>query len=149
MASTLQSASLADCNVTKDEFHSLKRPTNDKDIVILPEDKGRVTVVMDERDYTAKIESLVNEKQAYELLKRDPTVASILRCQSMLLQFDLPCAKTSINKSPYQPPLPTDDLMDLRHLQASSLHLLHQHTDLKYPLCSHKNQEKQFVCRFI
>ena len=55
IASTLQSASLTDCNLTKDEFHSLKRLTNDKDIVILPADKGRVTVVMDEKDYTAKI----------------------------------------------------------------------------------------------
>ena len=32
---------------------------------------------------------------------------------STLLQFALPCAKTAINKSPYQPPLPTYDLIDL------------------------------------
>ena len=45
-ASTLQSASLTDCNLMKDELHALKRLKNDKDIVILPADKGRVTVVI-------------------------------------------------------------------------------------------------------
>ena len=65
IASTLQSASLTDCNLTKDELHALKRLKNDRDIVILPADKGRVTVVMD-KDYTDKMDSLVNEKQTYE-----------------------------------------------------------------------------------
>ena len=51
--------------MTKDELHALKRLKNDKDIVILPADKGRVTVVMD-KDYTDKMDSLVNEKQTYE-----------------------------------------------------------------------------------
>ena len=40
IASTLQLASLADCNLTKDELHVLRRLRNDKDIVILPADKG-------------------------------------------------------------------------------------------------------------
>ena len=57
----------------KDELHALKRIKNDKDIVILPADKGRVTVVMDNKDYTDKMDSLVNEKQTYEPLKRHPT----------------------------------------------------------------------------
>ena len=46
IASTLQSASLADCNLTKDKLHALKRLKN-KDIVIPPADKGRVTIVID------------------------------------------------------------------------------------------------------
>ena len=75
IASTPQSASLTDCNLTKDELHALKRLKSNKNIVILPADKGRVTVVMDKKDYTDKIDSLVNEKQTYEPLKRDPTPA--------------------------------------------------------------------------
>ena len=39
-----------DCNLTKDELHALRRLRNDKDIVILPADKGRVTVVVDKKD---------------------------------------------------------------------------------------------------
>ena len=75
IASTLQSASLTDCNLTKDELHALKRIKNDKDIVILPADKGHVTVAIDKMDYTDKMDSLVNDKQIYEPLKRDPTPA--------------------------------------------------------------------------
>ena len=33
---------------------------NDKDIVILPADKGRITVVMDKKDYTDKMDSLAS-----------------------------------------------------------------------------------------
>ena len=227
IASTLQSASLTDCNSTKDELHALRRLRNDKDIVILPADKGRVTVVMDKKDYTDKMDSLVNDKQTYEPLKRDPTPALQrrlngklldlkktetidiqlyyrLRCRvpqsaklyglpklhrpnipmrpivsfcgsptyqlskhltnilkpltdksrhklqstdnfidaiktiqipddyklvsfdvkslftSIPLQLALDCTKTAINKSHYQPPLPTDDLMDLLHLCLTS-----------------------------
>ena len=63
IASTIQSASLHDSNLTKDEQHALKRLRNDKDIVILPDDKGRVTVVMDKTDYHDKMKALVNDKQ--------------------------------------------------------------------------------------
>ena len=41
-------------------------------IVILPADKGCVTVVMDKTNYYDKMDALVNDKQTYELLKRDP-----------------------------------------------------------------------------
>ena len=68
-------ASLHGSNLTKDEQHALKRLKNNKDIVILPADKGRVTVVMDKTDYHDKMDALVNDKQTYEELKRDPTPA--------------------------------------------------------------------------
>ena len=38
-------------NLTKDEQHALKRLKNNEDIVILPADGGRITVVMDKTDY--------------------------------------------------------------------------------------------------
>ena len=75
IASTVQSASIPDNNLTKDEQQALKRLKNDNDIVILPADKGRVTVVMDKTDYFDKMDALVNDKQTYEELKRDPTPA--------------------------------------------------------------------------
>ncbi|XP_066018806.1 techylectin-5A-like [Pocillopora verrucosa] len=58
IASTIQSASLHDSNLTKDEQHALKRLRNDKDIVILPVDEGRVTTVMDKTDYHDKMDAL-------------------------------------------------------------------------------------------
>ena len=63
IASTIQSASIPDNNLTKDEQQALKRLKNDNDIVILPADKGRVTVVMDKTDYFDKMDALVNDKQ--------------------------------------------------------------------------------------
>jgi len=63
IASTIQSASLHDSNLTKDERRALKRLKTDEDFVILPADKGRMTVVMDKTDYHDKIDALVNDKQ--------------------------------------------------------------------------------------
>ena len=51
IASTVESASILDNNLTKDKQQALKRLKNDDNIVILPADKGHVTVVMDKTDY--------------------------------------------------------------------------------------------------
>ena len=59
-SSTVQSASIPDNNLTKDEQRALTRLKNDESIVILPADKGRVTVVMDKSDFFAKMDALVN-----------------------------------------------------------------------------------------
>ena len=85
IASTIQSASLHDSNLTKDEQHALKRLKNDEDIVILPADKERVTVIMDKTDYHDKMDALVNDKQTYEELKHDPTHALQRKLNSTLL----------------------------------------------------------------
>ena len=51
IASTIQSASLPDGNLTKDKPQALKRLKTDDNTVMLPAHKGRVTVVMDKTDY--------------------------------------------------------------------------------------------------
>ena len=60
--------------MTKDEQHALKGLKNDKNI-ILPADKGQVTVVMDKTDYLDKMDALVKDKQTYQELKHNPTPA--------------------------------------------------------------------------
>ena len=85
IASTLQSTSVSDNNLTKDEQRALKRLKNDNNIVILPADKGRVTVVMDKTDYFDKMNALVNDKQTYEELKRDPMPALQRKLNSKIL----------------------------------------------------------------
>ena len=55
--------------------------------MILPADKGRVTVAMDKTDYHDKIDKLVNDKQTYEVLKGDPTPALQRKLNSKLLQL--------------------------------------------------------------
>ena len=88
IASTIQSASLVpDSNLTKDERQALKRLKTDENIVILLADKGRVTVVMDKTDYYDKMDALVNDKQTYQILKRDPTPALQRKLNSKLLDL--------------------------------------------------------------
>ena len=87
IASTVQSASIPDNNLTKDEQQALKRLKNDDNIVILLADKGRVTVVMDKTDYFDKMDALVSDKQTYEELKRDPTPALLRKLNSKILKL--------------------------------------------------------------
>ena len=67
--------------MTPDEKKARKRLKT----VILPADKGRVTFVMDNTDYNGKMDSLVNEQQTYEVLKRDPTPALQRKLNNKLL----------------------------------------------------------------
>ena len=85
MTSTLQSASLPNINLTPDGQKVLKRLKTDENIVILTADEGRATVVMDKTDYNGKMDSLVNDKQTYEVLKRDPTPALQRKLNNKLL----------------------------------------------------------------
>ena len=82
-----QSASLPDSNLTKDERQALKRLKINENTVILPADKGRVTVVMDKTDYYDKMDALVNDKQTFQVLKRDPTPALQRKLNSKLLDL--------------------------------------------------------------
>ena len=85
IASMVQSASIPDNNLTKDEQQALKRLKNDDNIVMLPADKGHVTVVMDKTDYFDKMDALVSEKQTYKEVKRDPTPALLRKLNSKIL----------------------------------------------------------------
>ena len=69
---TAQSPSIPDNNLTKDEQQALKWLKNDSNIVTLPADNGRVTV-MDKTDYFDKMDALGNDKKTYEERKRDYT----------------------------------------------------------------------------
>ena len=59
-----QSVSLPSSNLTPDEQKALPEGLKtDENIVILPADKGRVTVVMDRTDCNDKMDLLVNQQQ--------------------------------------------------------------------------------------
>ena len=85
VTSTLQLASLPNSTFTSDEQKALKRLKTDEDIVILPVDRGRVTVRMDKTDYNDKMDALVNDKHTYQVLKRDPTPAQQRKLNKKLL----------------------------------------------------------------
>lgn len=59
-------------NLDKSEQMALKSLQKDKSIIILPADKGNVTVVLDKADYDKKITELLQET-TYTKMKKDPT----------------------------------------------------------------------------
>ncbi|XP_033113560.1 uncharacterized protein LOC117114121 [Anneissia japonica] len=59
-------------NISKDERIALANLKRNNDI-ILPEDKGRATVVMDKEKYEKKINALLQDKATYKKLTKDPT----------------------------------------------------------------------------
>ncbi|XP_020606621.1 uncharacterized protein LOC110045357 [Orbicella faveolata] len=94
ITSTVQSASIHDNNLTKDEQEALKRLKNDNNIVILPADKGRVTVVITTNKLTKNLN--VTRRQLFN------------------------CTETAIQQTTVKLPLPTEDIIDLLNLCLTS-----------------------------
>jgi hypothetical protein len=64
-------------DLTKQEREALEDLKKDDDIVILPADKGRMTVVMDKSDYTNKSKTLINDTNTYQPLDTDPSKTTV------------------------------------------------------------------------
>jgi hypothetical protein len=62
----------------------LKDLKNDDDVIILPADKGRMTVVMDKSDYTNKAKALINDTNTYQPLDTDPSKTTVNRINTKL-----------------------------------------------------------------
>ncbi|XP_072048938.1 uncharacterized protein [Amphiura filiformis] len=60
-------------NVTKEERKAIKDLKKAEDIIILPADKGKSTVVLDRVDYDEKVNTMLGDKKTYEELPNDPT----------------------------------------------------------------------------
>ena len=50
-------------------------------LLFYPQIKGHVTVVLDKADYNNKMDTLVNDKHTYELLKPDPNAITLTQTQ--------------------------------------------------------------------
>ena len=75
VCSLLKRARPPSSNMDKEERAALKTFRQDKNIVVLPADKGNATVVMDSARYEEKVTSLL-EDPIYKRFKRDPTAAT-------------------------------------------------------------------------
>ncbi|XP_066289685.1 uncharacterized protein [Branchiostoma lanceolatum] len=60
-------------NITKQEREALKELRKDKNVLILPADKGKATVLMDRTDYEEKVSAMLADGKTYEKLPTDPT----------------------------------------------------------------------------
>ena len=60
-------------NISKGEFVAIQELKGNKDITILPADRGRATVILNTTDYETKMATLLNDPTTYEPLAKDPT----------------------------------------------------------------------------
>ncbi|CAH8658977.1 unnamed protein product [Schistosoma guineensis] len=58
--------------LTPQEQKALKELRNRKDIIIIPAEKGRTTVIMDKEEYVNKAEELLEDKSTYKLMDTNP-----------------------------------------------------------------------------
>nr|VZI11478.1 unnamed protein product [Spirometra erinaceieuropaei] len=59
------------------EVKAIKELKRDEEIVIVPADKGRATVVLDKSEYVTKAQQLLNDEQSYKVIDSDPMVGQI------------------------------------------------------------------------
>ena len=69
----LKNAKPPKSNISKNERVALTSIKKDKDIIVLPADKGRATVVMNVVDYESKVKDMLSDERTYEKLSKDPT----------------------------------------------------------------------------
>ena len=60
-------------NLSKTESKALKELREDESIVILPADKGKCLVIMDNDEYIQKMEDKLKDVTTYKPIKSDPT----------------------------------------------------------------------------
>ncbi|KAI8515581.1 hypothetical protein Bbelb_063940 [Branchiostoma belcheri] len=70
---TTTQAKTDESNITREERTALKDLATNQDILILPADKGRCTVVLDREQYDRKVQDLLGDKDTFMPLKKDPT----------------------------------------------------------------------------
>ena len=66
------------------EKKALRSLQEDENIIILPADKGRTTVVMDKPDYIEKAKILLNDTTTYRIQETDPTAKLIKEINKLL-----------------------------------------------------------------
>ncbi|BHF70018.1 hypothetical protein SprV_0301306700 [Sparganum proliferum] len=69
------------------EVKAIKELKRDEEIVIVPADKGRATVVLDKSEYVAKAQQLLNDNQSYKVIDSDPMKALVGKINKSLNQM--------------------------------------------------------------
>ena len=93
-------------NLSASERRAIKMLQDDDDILILPADKGRATVVMDRQDYEQKIHLLLDDSRTYKKLAKDPSQCLKRKMNAMLLELKsiseqlYSCLRSSAGRTP-------------------------------------------------
>jgi hypothetical protein len=74
-------------NILPLEYKALRDLARDEEILVLPADKGKATVIMDKTDYDAKMNEMLQDEQTYRPIAKDPTPSLEKRMNSKLLEL--------------------------------------------------------------
>ena len=85
----------------------IKRLTKHEDILILPEDKGKVAVVMDKEEYNSKLNKMISDTNVYQKLKLDPIPAFKHKLIAILTSLK---SEEKITQAQYYHLYPTSDM---------------------------------------
>ena len=96
-------------NITKEERQAIGWLKEDKELTILPADKGNAVVIVDHDVYVCEITAMLNDEQTYKEVKKDPA-PSLERKMNLKLLFlskqgSIPdklysCLQSSCGKTP-------------------------------------------------
>uniref|UniRef100_A0A672GD92 Reverse transcriptase domain-containing protein n=1 Tax=Salarias fasciatus TaxID=181472 RepID=A0A672GD92_SALFA len=100
----LKSAKRPPANMTKEEVKAAQTLAKDKSITILPADKGRATVIMNTEHYEKQMDTMLQDSNTYEILKKDPTEDKKKALKSLLKPL---LKKEKISKETYNHLIPT------------------------------------------
>uniref|UniRef100_A0A3P9MND8 Uncharacterized protein n=1 Tax=Oryzias latipes TaxID=8090 RepID=A0A3P9MND8_ORYLA len=95
-------------NITKEEMAAIHNLKNNREITILPADKGRTTVIMDTEQYEKQMNEMLQDRNTYEVLKRDPTEAKKRKLKTILKQLQ---EEKKIDKQTYNHLIPTANII--------------------------------------
>jgi hypothetical protein len=76
-------------NTTKAEREALRTLWEDREITVLPADKGNATVILWSKDYDSKIRAILNHP-LYTKLTADPTSKTERRTTALIKRSDIP-----------------------------------------------------------
>ena len=108
VAGILKSAKTPTSNITKEEEKAIKNLAKNNNIMILPADKGRTTVVMDTTQYETQMHNMLLDTTTYEILKKDPTEDKKKKLKALLKP--LLDAKKIEEKTAYNNLVPTANI---------------------------------------
>ena len=80
----LQSAKPPKPNLSPRQYRALMDLSKDEDIIIVPADKGKATVVLSKEEYIQKMRQITDDDSKYRILRRDPTVKTENRISDAL-----------------------------------------------------------------
>ena len=83
MRQTLKKSKPLKPNISKSERQAIKSLQDDNNIIILPEDKGNATVVLDRVEYSNKLADLIGNG-GYCKVKKDPTLKTERKLSQIL-----------------------------------------------------------------